>query len=230
MISQPSIAIAFRTVSAVSDIRHSRVTMTNHAPASSSAGEHAPRRPGRPRDARTDEAIVAATLHQCAAHGVTGLSIDAVAAEAGCSKATIYRRWASKEELVAHALSLGPVPIEDYDTGSTIADIERYVTELVHRLPRGRADVIPHLVEAQSANAAVRTSLDEYNARREDPLRRILQRGITRGELSPDLDCDTLIDVVLGPVMNRHLFSNRSMDESFVKEFLELVLSKARET
>lgn len=200
----------------------------SYAPPNDNTGEPAQRKPGRPRDLRTDDAIIAATLHLCAAQGVTGLSLDAVAAEAGCSKATIYRRWASKEELVAHALSRGPVPIKDFDTGSAIRDIELYVKELISRLPRGRADVIPHLVESGSVNASVRASLNEYNARREEPIRRILQRGVTRGELSPDVDCDAVIDVVLGPVMYRHLFSDRPMDSAFVEGFLHLVLSAVR--
>ena len=65
--------------------------------------EVAPRAPGRPRDARADSAILDATLRLVGSVGLGGLSMDAVAATAGVSKATIYRRWASKEALVLDA-------------------------------------------------------------------------------------------------------------------------------
>ena len=59
--------------------------------------------PGRPRDAGADTAILDATLAVIAAEGYTGFSMDAVASRAGVSKATIYRRWPSKQDLVIAA-------------------------------------------------------------------------------------------------------------------------------
>ena len=199
------------------------------AHAEDTAGEQPiQRKPGRPRGERTDEAIIAATLRLGAARGLVGLSLEAVAAEVGCSKTTIYRRWASKEELVAHALSVGQSLVEDVDTGSTFGDLEHHVTELIDRLVQGRADVIPDLVQARADNSSVRSSLNDYNSRREEPLRRILERGIARGELSPGTDPEALIELVLGPVLYRHLFSARPMDSDFVSELLERVLATMR--
>ena len=63
------------------------------------------RRPGRPREQRADRAIVAATLEIFAEDGYHGLSMEAVAARAGVSKATIYRRWPGKRDLVFDALA-----------------------------------------------------------------------------------------------------------------------------
>ena len=61
-------------------------------------------RPGRPRDPSRDEAIFAATLALFAEHGYAGVSIEGVAARAGVGKATIYRRYASKAQLVVESV------------------------------------------------------------------------------------------------------------------------------
>ena len=63
------------------------------------------RRPGRPREQRADRAIIDATLELFADEGYYSLSMEAVAVKAGVSKATIYRRWAGKRELVIDALA-----------------------------------------------------------------------------------------------------------------------------
>ena len=95
------------------------------------APETAARKPGRPRDARADRAILEATLELASEQGL-GLSMDAVAARAGVSKATIYRRWASKEALVLDAWRelVGPMPVPD--TGSVRGDLRAIFTQLCH--------------------------------------------------------------------------------------------------
>ena len=72
---------------------------------------------GRPRDERADRAILSAALELMAEHGVHGLRIDDVADRAGVGKATIYRRYRSKEELVAAAVGALVSEIAVPDTG-----------------------------------------------------------------------------------------------------------------
>lgn len=70
----------------------------------------APRRsPGRPRDASREKAILVETLALLGELGFSGLTVDAVVARAKVSKATIYRRWATKEELAIAAFDLLPL-------------------------------------------------------------------------------------------------------------------------
>src|SRR3954464_8140062 len=73
---------------------------------------------GRPRDPRADRAIVAATLELIAAVGVSDFRMEDVAARAGVGKAAIYRRYASKDELVTAAVAALVSEIDVPDTGS----------------------------------------------------------------------------------------------------------------
>ena len=87
------------------------------------------RRPGRPRDERVDRAIIDATLELFAAEGYSALSVEAVAVKAEVSKATIYRRWPGKRELILDALATLNDDLPSLATGSTR---ERLLLSLIH--------------------------------------------------------------------------------------------------
>src|SRR5437764_14075432 len=94
----------------------------------------AARPPGRPRSERADKAIVDATLDLLAEEGgVTGVSIEAVAARAGVGKTTIYRRWPNKEALIIDALAAlkepFPVPRGDSARDDLVALAHAFVSD-----------------------------------------------------------------------------------------------------
>ena len=183
------------------------------------------RRPGRPRDARCDHAILQATLDILGEGGVAGLSIDAVAARAGVGKATIYRRWTSKEALVLEALRSDTAPIEVPDTGNLRADLEAYFAGIIERFAANDgSDVLPHLIEAACYDAEVRVSLDEYIKQRQEPMRVILRRGAQRGEIAADVDRTVMIEALVGPVIYRRLLTGGRIDKAFVRKLLDIVL------
>src|SRR6185437_24526 len=88
------------------------------------------RKPGRPRSAEADQAILRATLELLAQDGIQGMSLEGVAARAGVSKTTIYRRWANKDALILDALRQSKPPALTFDTGNFRADIEHYLRSL----------------------------------------------------------------------------------------------------
>ena len=75
------------------------------------------RRPGRPRSERADQAIIDAALSLFAESGPDGLCIERVAARAGVGKATIYRRWPGKEDLLLDAIAALKAPLPDRPAG-----------------------------------------------------------------------------------------------------------------
>jgi AcrR family transcriptional regulator len=108
-----------------------------------------PRPLGRPRDERADRAILAAALELMAEHGVRDLRMDDVAERAGVGKATIYRRYRSKDELITDAVAALVSEITVPDTGSTRADLLALMRRAV-KMYRGsvEAGVMPGLVDA----------------------------------------------------------------------------------
>lgn len=192
------------------------------APASLPAGGH---KRGRPRRADADDAILTATLDLLGEVGVAGLSMDVLAHRAGVGKATIYRRWDSKETLILDALRMTSTPIPVPDEGNLRDDLFAYMDEVVERFSPGRGeDVLPHLIEASCYDPHLRASLDEYLVGRQATVRLLLKRGIERGELPPDADVDVLVDVILAPFFYRHLLTGASVDRDYTHRLVELAL------
>ena len=186
--------------------------------------ECAPRR-GRPRSAGVDEALLAATLELATEVGISRMSMDVLAQRAGVSKATIYRRWPSKEALVLDALQHAIKPFEQVDTGTLRSDLDLYLGELAERMTNGSAsDILPHLIEVSVRDEVLRASLDDYVRMRRQPLRTIIERAMSRGELPADTDVDVLLDAIISPFIYRRLLSHDVMDDDFVRRLVALVL------
>lgn len=187
--------------------------------------EEAARKPGRPRDARADRAILEATLELASEQGLA-LSMDAVAARAGVSKATIYRRWQSKEALLLDAWKELVAPIPTPDTGSLRGDLRAIFTGLCHHAnesPMGH--VLPQMIAAARTNPEMRASFKEYVADRRRPTRAVIERGVARGELPPGVDVELLGDLVAGPIFYRILVVDTPVDDATVDAILDVVLA-----
>lgn len=183
-----------------------------------------PRR-GRPRSADADQAILAATLDVVGEAGFRGLAMDVVADRAGVSKATIYRRWSSKEALVLEAMRHAINPVDDVDLGSVRDDLTTFLQNLAERMSHGRmSDVLPHLIDVAVHDPQLRSSLDQYVAQRRVPLHAILERGIERGEIRRDIDRDLVVDAFVGPFTYRRLLTRNTLDDAFVDRLIALIL------
>ena len=185
-----------------------------------------PRVIGRPRDERADKAILSATLELMAESGVHDFRVDDVAGRAGVGKATIYRRYRSKDELITAAVAGLVSEITVPDTGQTRADLLALMDGAV-KVYRGsvQAAVMPSLVEAMSRDAELaRLVREEFLAGRRAALRTVLERGIERGDLRADLDIDLALDVLGGPLFYRLLVTGGPIDELLAEGVVELIL------
>jgi AcrR family transcriptional regulator len=185
-----------------------------------------PARTGRPRDVRADGAILIAALELMAETGARDLRMDDVAARAGVGKATIYRRYRSKDELITAAIAELVSEISIPDTGRTRADLLALMRGAVEAY-RGslEAAVMPSLVEAMSRDAELaRLVREEFLARRRAALQEVLERGIERGDLQRDLDIDLALDVLGGPLFYRLLITGGPIDEHLAVGVVELIL------
>jgi AcrR family transcriptional regulator len=160
------------------------------------------RRPGRPRSPEAHAAILKAAVELVAADGLHGLSMEAIAARAGVGKATIYRRWRSKEELVVEALrSVAQIPGVP-DTGSVRGDLTAAAKAGVGRLSTDAFRILPRLMGEAGDDPTLHAAVDEALLRpRREGFRTILRRGVERGELRADIDVDLVADIILGPIL-----------------------------
>jgi AcrR family transcriptional regulator len=187
---------------------------TTHAATTHAATTHAAttdaetgRRPGRPREQRADLAIIQATLEMFADDGYHAMSMEAVAAKAGVSKATVYRRWPGKQELVLDALATLNDDFPAYPvTAPPTPTRERLVMALQHMANRDPASLAGRIMPRMMAYSVSYPELyAEYFDRVIMPRRRwlqdVLRDGMHRGELRDDLDVDLVTMALVGPVL-----------------------------
>jgi AcrR family transcriptional regulator len=186
------------------------------------------RGPGRPRDARNDGSILAATLAILIEKGYGGLTIEGVAARAGVGRPTVYRRWPSKPALVIAALARSPrlaVPVPD--TGSLRGDLiaaQRNQVELMNS--PGSRRVTAGLVADLAADPELSEMyINEHVIPRRSSVWEALQRGIDRGELRPDVDLAFISDLLVGPLFMRSVVWGEPLDPGIAERTVEVVLA-----
>jgi AcrR family transcriptional regulator len=174
----------------------------------SNLGDRAARR-GRPRSDVAHQAILEAARQLLVTEGFTRLRLEHVAAAAGVGKATIYRRWPSKEALALDLLmNLATPHISTPELGDTRAELEAVVGSVIRVItatPFG--PVIRALLSQIAGNPALG---DPYRATivqsRRDEVARVMARGIARGDLRPDADVDLATELLVGPIYFRLVF------------------------
>lgn len=194
---------------------------------SDTSRQHAPAaRPGRPRDERVDRAIVTAALAVMAESGIGEMRMDEVAARAGVGKAAIYRRFDSKDDMVAAAIGEFVSEIVVPDTDSTRTDLVQLMREAVVLYRKTIAGkLMPSLVEAMRRDAELaRIVRERFLAPRRLALTEVLERGIARGDLRADLDVELTLDVLGGPLFYRLLITGGPLDERLVQGVVDLIV------
>jgi AcrR family transcriptional regulator len=168
-------------------------------PTGSETTTSAPRRHnGSRRDPAIDATVLATTRRLLVERGYAATSIDLIATEAGVSRPAVYRRWASKAELVHEALfpDLGPGAPADTFTAE--------ITRLCHGALRMYSDpavreAIPGLLNDLRANRHARRVLsDRLEAAARDDLARRVADAVDAGTARPGIGADTVMDVIAG--------------------------------
>jgi AcrR family transcriptional regulator len=163
---------------------------------------------GRPRRANARPAIIDATLELLAERGFQAATMEAIAARAGVGKNTIYRRWCSKEELVADAirdLSAKLDVLEGEDIYAVLLHQVRDIIRLFADPLGGR--VLPGLLGELHRNPEFAAAWGERVVRpRREAIDDLLRQAIERGELRQGLDPDLIADLLVSPPFVRVLF------------------------
>ena len=177
-----------------------------------------PRRPhtGRRRNDAAKDAILDATFRLLSDPGTEGLTIDAIAAEAGVGRQTIYRWWPAKGAVVADALARhAQAVVPERHTGSFTGDLEAFLADSFAGLQDASfAGRLRQIVSAAQHDEHVARVLADFTAARRAALRAILERGRDAGELAPGTDLDMLVDMAYGVLYYRLLVGHAPLDEN----------------
>jgi AcrR family transcriptional regulator len=173
-----------------------------------------------------DVAICDATLALLLEVGYDRMSMDAIAARAHASKATIYRRWPGKQELVLDAVRARGVGLTvAEDTGSLRGDLVATYRSAVHGSAADDADLIAGVLRAMRTAPeladCVRSQVIESKC---DVSRIIVSRAVARGELPAETDPLILHEVASALWFHRVLVVGGPVDDAFIAHVVDDVL------
>ena len=184
------------------------------------------RRPGRPRSERAEQAIIDATIEALGDYGIDGVRCEDVATRAGVGKATLYRRWAGKEDLLIAAFAAMKHPLPELRGGSVRDDLIALLTVVAadaddpryaqqYALLHGAGQRYPRLV------ARYREQVIEP---RRESVRAVLRRGIETGELRPGIDVEVAMLLLTGAVLARGKHDPTPAAPGFVESAVDELL------
>jgi AcrR family transcriptional regulator len=184
------------------------------------------RRPGRPRSERADRAIIDAALSLFAESGAEGLCIERVAARAGVGKATIYRRWPGKEELLLDAIAAIKTPLPEPAGRSVREDLTALAEVLCQDAadPRRAREFALLLGEGYKYPRLMARYVETVVEPRREVVRSVLRRGMASGELRPDVDLEAALFMLVGAVVARGKFDPESIPHGYAERVVDELL------
>ena len=188
--------------------------------------------PQRKRGAALEGAILDAAYTELSDVGYTAFSVEAVAARARTGKASIYRRWPSKQELVLDVLAdrlpsaadcgISPHWDDSVTTADALRQIACSISQVLHS-PAGDA-MRAIKCEAFSDPELARLIDDRFQAPRRAALLTLLARGVERGEVRPDAVSPLIADVLPAVLSHRIVLQREPVDESTITEIMERII------
>jgi AcrR family transcriptional regulator len=182
----------------------------------------------RRRGAVLERAILDAALEQLSTVGWNGLTMEGVAAGAQTGKAAVYRRWPSKEDLVADALRAGLPRFEAApDLGSVREDLLelcRQVREAMFSRPGFAMRSVIHecdSLQVERFHAVIVEGVVEPTIKL---LREVVTRGIERGEVRPDAANGYVFDAIPAMMMYRTKMCGSEWADRDLEEMIDQLM------
>lgn len=169
--------------------------------------------------------LLAVTLQLLQEHGYDRLTLDAVAATARASKATVYRRWPTKAELVLTAFIEGIRQVAVAPNTGTLRGDLLQLGDLIRRQIRQHAGTIRAVLVEASRNPALNEALQhQFIDQRKALIKGILQQAVDRGEIDNDAISDELWDLLPGYLIFRTIVPDRSPTRRTVQTLVDDVI------
>lgn len=184
------------------------------------------RKRGRPRDPEADGRILTAAASLILMRGFDSMTVDDVATSAGVGKATVYRRWARKEDLAVAAMEqLYRDEMPSADTGSIRGDIrETYASVLTFVNSPAGTDYVRTTIKESMRDARIATLYREAAARAEDTTIAMFERAVERGEVRPDTPLRAVVQFIGGIIATRAITGQEMPSPDALDSLVEFVL------
>jgi AcrR family transcriptional regulator len=166
-----------------------------------------------------------ATRALLAERGFANTTVEAIASRAGVGKATIYRRWPTREALLLAVTTADLPNIQAPDTGNLRQDLLLVFTQLAEQLRTGvPASYIGDLIGESTRNPAMREDFDALVELRRSLCAAMVAQAKKRGDLRKGVDPDMVLDLISGALFYRKLFRDQPADAAYVKRAIDAVL------
>ncbi len=179
-----------------------------------------------PRQERTRARVLAAARTVLRRDGLGGATIESIAAEAGVARSTLYRNWATRDEVLAAAFddAIDPPTVTEPDQPIR-AQLQRVLEGMAAALSRsdwGRT--LPAVVAAIDAEPTLAQRYGRLTEQRRSALAALLRSAIARGELPTTLPVDDFIDALVGPLFYRRLIRHLPTNRAWTSAHLDRTL------
>lgn len=178
-----------------------------------------------PRVARSRAAIVEATIELLVEGGLTDLSVDGIADRAGVSKATIYRHWDTRQQVVMDALNALKRDEVVPDTGDLRRDLVTMVAAAADHLSSSGASVYCMLSGAAEHDDELAEMRRTFSAARRAGMLALVARAIERGDLPDDLDVELFIARVVGPLFYMRMTRGETVPAHWPERLVDAALA-----
>ena len=180
--------------------------------------------PWSPREAE----LLAVTLRLLQEHGYDRLTVDAVASAARASKATVYRRWPSKAELVLAAFIDGICQVAVPPNTGTLRSDLLHLGETICEQGRQQASTIRAVLVEVSRHPALSDAMQhQFIDQRKALIRHVLQQAVDRGEIAEAAITDELWDLLPGYLIFRSIIPGRPPTRRTVQVLVDKVIIPA---
>jgi AcrR family transcriptional regulator len=177
-----------------------------------------------PRCIRSRATILDAAADLLAAGGLHGFSMDDVAARAGVGKATIYRHWRTRDDLVVDVTLALCSPVEAPDSGSLHDDVLALLRRLAARVNSAKiGPVMAAVIDGAERSPALRRVHERIVLERRAPMREVLERAQARGEARRDVSVDLAVDLAVAPVFYRRFVAHQRVDQRYLTSLVDVV-------
>jgi AcrR family transcriptional regulator len=185
--------------------------------------DHDRPRPGRPRDQGIDDTVLEVARRHLAANGLSGLSITAVAEEAGTTRPAIYRRWATKREIAEAAILSLEEPAPPAPSGHPVTDLINDLDQLQQFANSTSATALAGVMLTTEADPHLRALFREHVVMpRRRRIRGHLHAGVEASHLAPDADIDIAHSLPSGSWL-AHALAGHGLPEDWPRRMAALV-------